>query len=43
MKVIRFEAIAFVVGLVVTATLAHAEDMAAAVSQYRREHGLSAV
>ena len=33
----------FVVGLAVTATLAHAEDMAAMVSQYRREHGLSAV
>jgi uncharacterized protein YkwD len=35
--------IGFVVGLIVTATLAHAEDMAAMVSQYRREHGLSAV
>jgi uncharacterized protein YkwD len=43
MKIVRFEVIGFVVGLVVTATLAHAEDMAAAVSQYRREHGLSAV
>ena len=35
--------IGFVVGLIVTATLAHAEDMAAMVTQYRREHGLSAV
>jgi uncharacterized protein YkwD len=35
--------VGFIVGLAVTATLAHAEDMAAAVSQYRREHGLSAV
>ena len=32
-----------VVGLIVTATLAHAEDMAQMISQYRREHGLSAV
>jgi uncharacterized protein YkwD len=31
------------VGILVTATLAHAEDMAAMISQYRREHGLSAV
>jgi len=35
--------ICFVVSLVVMATLAHAEDMAAMISQYRREHGLSAV
>jgi hypothetical protein len=35
--------VCFVVGLAVTATLAHAEDMAAMISQYRREHGLSAV
>src|SRR5262249_60413460 len=35
--------ISFVVSLVVMATLAHAEDMAAIISQYRREHGLSAV
>ena len=32
-----------VVGLIVTALSARAEDMAAMVSQYRREHGLSAV
>jgi uncharacterized protein YkwD len=32
-----------VVGLIVTASLAHAEDMAQMISQYRREHGLSAV
>ncbi len=32
-----------VVGLIVVATLAHAEDMAQMISQYRREHGLSAV
>jgi uncharacterized protein YkwD len=31
------------VGIVVTATLAHAEDMAGMISQYRHEHGLSAV
>jgi uncharacterized protein YkwD len=35
--------VCFVVSLVVMATLAHAEDMAAMISQYRREHGLSAV
>jgi uncharacterized protein YkwD len=35
--------VCLVAGLVVTATLAQAEDMAAMVSQYRREHGLSAV
>jgi uncharacterized protein YkwD len=35
--------ICLVAGLVITATLAQAEDMAAMVSQYRREHGLSAV
>jgi len=29
--------------MAVTATLAHAEDMAEMISQYRREHGLSAV
>jgi uncharacterized protein YkwD len=29
--------------MAVTATLAHAEDMAEVISQYRREHGLSAV
>ncbi len=33
----------FAIGLMVTVTLAQAEDMAAMVSQYRREHGLSAV
>jgi uncharacterized protein YkwD len=32
-----------VVGFIVTATLAHAEDMGQMISQYRREHGLSAV
>jgi hypothetical protein len=31
------------VAFLVTATLAHAEDMAQMISQYRREHGLSAV
>jgi hypothetical protein len=31
------------VGIAVTATLAHAEDMAEVISQYRREHGLSTV
>ena len=31
------------VGIAVTATLAHAEDMAEMISQYRHEHGLSAV
>jgi uncharacterized protein YkwD len=35
--------VGLVVGLAVMATLAHAEDMAAMISQYRREHGLSAV
>ena len=35
--------VGFIFVLAVTVTLAHAEDMAAAVSQYRREHGLSAV
>lgn len=29
--------------MAVTATLAHADDMAEMISQYRREHGLSAV
>ena len=29
--------------LAITATLAHAEDMAEVISRYRREHGLSAV
>src|SRR5215510_9958395 len=29
--------------VVITATLAHAEDMAEMISQYRREHGLSGV
>ena len=32
-----------VVGFVAMATLAHAEDMARMISQYRREHGLSVV
>jgi len=32
-----------VVGFGVMATLAHAEDMAQTISQYRREHGLSVV
>ena len=31
------------VALAMTATLAHAEDMAEMISQYRREHGLSTV
>ena len=31
------------VGIAVTATLAHAEDMAEMISQYRHQHGLSAV
>ena len=31
------------VGLVVMSTLAHAEDVAQMISQYRHEHGLSAV
>jgi hypothetical protein len=35
--------VGFIFVLAVTVTFAHAEDMAAAVSQYRREHGLSAV
>jgi len=33
----------FVVCFVVVTTLAHAEDMAQMISQYRQEHGLSAV
>jgi hypothetical protein len=37
------KAIYLVVCFVVAATLAHAEDMAQMISQYRREHGLSAV
>jgi uncharacterized protein YkwD len=32
-----------VVGLIVTASLAHAGDMVQMISQYRREHGLSVV
>ena len=32
-----------IVGFFITATTAHAEDMAEMISQYRREHGLSAV
>jgi uncharacterized protein YkwD len=32
-----------VVAIAVTATLAHAEDMAEMISHYRREHGLSTV
>jgi len=36
-------AVCLIVGFVVTTTLAQAEDMAAMISQYRREHGLSAV
>jgi uncharacterized protein YkwD len=47
MHVRRSQGVAKVVclvgGLVITVTLAQAEDMAAMVSQYRREHGLSAV
>ena len=35
--------VCFVVGLAVTATLAHAEDMAEMISRYRHEHGLSTV
>jgi uncharacterized protein YkwD len=37
------KAICLVIGLAVVATLAHAEDMAAMISQYRHAHGLSAV
>jgi uncharacterized protein YkwD len=33
----------FVLGLLVTTTLAQAEDVASMISQYRRTHGLSAV
>ena len=36
-------AIWLAVAMAFTATLAHAEDMAEMISQYRREHGLSAV
>ena len=36
-------AVSFGVILAITASLAHAEDMAETISQYRREHGLSAV
>ena len=32
-----------IVSFFITATLAHAEEMAEMISQYRREHGLSAV
>ena len=35
--------ICLVLGLLVTATLAQAEDAASIISQYRRAHGLSAV
>jgi uncharacterized protein YkwD len=35
--------ICFVIGLLVTTTLAQAEDAAALISQYRRAHGLPAV
>ena len=35
--------ICFVLGLLVTTTLAQAEDAASIISQYRRAHGLSAV
>jgi uncharacterized protein YkwD len=35
--------ICFVLGLLVTTTLAEAEDAASIISQYRRAHGLSAV
>jgi hypothetical protein len=37
------KAVSLGVILAITATLAHAEDMAEMISQYRREHGLSAV
>ena len=37
------KAACFVVCFVVVATLAQAEDMAQMISQYRQEHGLSAV
>jgi Cysteine-rich secretory protein family len=37
------KAVSLGVILAITATLAHAEDMAETISQYRREHGLSAV
>jgi Cysteine-rich secretory protein family len=35
--------LAVVIAIAITATLAHAEDMAEMISQYRREHGLSTV
>jgi uncharacterized protein YkwD len=37
------KAVSLGVILAITATLAHAEDMAEMISRYRREHGLSAV
>src|SRR5262245_57273578 len=37
------KAVSLGVILAITATLAHAENMAEMISQYRREHGLSAV
>jgi uncharacterized protein YkwD len=37
------KAVSLAVVMAVTATLAHADDLAEVVSQYRREHGLSAV
>ena len=37
------KAVSLGVILAITATLAHAEDMAEVISRYRREHGLSAV
>lgn len=40
MKAVR---LAMAMATAITATLAHAEDMAAVLSKYRREHGLSAV
>jgi uncharacterized protein YkwD len=36
-------AVSFGVILAITASLAHAEDMAETISRYRQEHGLSAV
>src|SRR2546421_3881779 len=39
----RGKALALAVIMAVTATLAHADDMAEMISRYRREHGLSTV
>ena len=37
------KAVSLGVIMAITATLAHAEDMAETISRYRREHGLSTV